>query len=784
MKKQPLKILDCTLRDGGYYNKWDFDSDLVETYLSAMDQASIDVIEIGFRSPPKNTFMGPFVYSLDNYLVSLPLPEKILIGVMINAQEYLNNSEDPVELINKLFQPKERSSLGLVRIAINFDQALEGEVLADRLKELGYQVGLNLMQAHGKQQHQYMETAKCIAEWKSVDVLYFADSFGNMNPSQITFICNAIMSEWKGSLGIHTHNNKGMALVNSLAALEAGVTWFDATIMGMGRGAGNVTTETLLMEFEHLEIHRGKSQLLIPCLEKFYDLKEKFQWGSNHLYYYAANHNIHPTFVQTLLSDPRFYTEQIFPTLESLAKQPSSSFSTSVLKKAIYGVDSNGKGGDGAWDATGWLENREVLLVGAGSSVNRYSKAILNFIKQHQPIVIFLNTNPYLPNDMASATVLAHESRANFDVDSYLQLNHPLIMPASNLQHIFGKKLDELTILDYGLKIEEGMFSIRPRGCYLHWPLAFAYALSVITQSKAKELYLVGFDGYAIDDIRQEEMNEVFSNYVNLEEQIPFKSLTPTNYRIPQGSVFEPVIDVKDFLLVIPARFRSSRFPGKPLADLCGKSLIRHVWDKCVQAVGAEEVVIATDDESIQSHCLSQGMQVVMTSSQCLTGTDRVCEVALKIKRDIYINVQGDEPLIDSKDILKILDTARSHRDTIINGMCPIEDEEDFYSPNVPKVITTPDRKLIYMSRSPVPTGKKHEFIGAMRQVCIYAFPRNAILEFGRHKEKTKIEEIEDIEILRFLEMGKDVRMVEVNGSPLAVDTPEDLERAKGIINV
>ena len=103
MKKKTLTILDCTLRDGGYYNNWDFDSDLVETYLNAMSQASIDVIEIGFRSPPKQSFMGPFVYSLDDYLETLPLPKKILIGVMINAKEYLNSPEDPVELINKLF---------------------------------------------------------------------------------------------------------------------------------------------------------------------------------------------------------------------------------------------------------------------------------------------------------------------------------------------------------------------------------------------------------------------------------------------------------------------------------------------------------------------------------------------------------------------------------------------------------------------------------------------------------------------------------------------------------
>ena len=124
MKNEKLKILDCTLRDGGYYNNWDFDNELVEIYLKSMRDASIDVVEIGFRSPPKNSFMGPYVYSLDEHLESLPLPKNILIGVMINANEYLSAPEGPVEMINKLFQPRDKSPVGLVRIAINFDSVL------------------------------------------------------------------------------------------------------------------------------------------------------------------------------------------------------------------------------------------------------------------------------------------------------------------------------------------------------------------------------------------------------------------------------------------------------------------------------------------------------------------------------------------------------------------------------------------------------------------------------------------------------------------------------------
>ena len=175
-------------------------------------------------------------------------------------------------------------------------------------------------------------------------------------------------------------------------------------------------------------------------------------------------------------------------------------------------------------------------------------------------------------------------------------------------------------------------------------------------------------------------------------------------------------------------------------------------------------------------------MQVVMTSPACLTGTDRICEVANQLDREIYLNVQGDEPLIEPEDILTVLESARRYRNTIINGMCPIKEEQDFRSPNVPKVVAAPDGRLLYMSRAPIPTGKNHEFREAMRQVCIYAFPRKAIMEFGRQRKKSPIEEIEDIEILRFLEMGYHINMVEVKGSVVAVDTEEDLARANKIL--
>ena len=240
---------------------------------------------------------------------------------------------------------------------------------------------------------------------------------------------------------------------------------------------------------------------------------------------------------------------------------------------------------------------------------------------------------------------------------------------------------------------------------------------------------------------------------------------------------------MNNYLVVIPARYQSSRFPGKPLADIHGKSMLRRVWDKCTQAVSPEKILVATDDERIKNHCREEGMKVEMTSSNCLTGTDRLYEVAQKRKVDIYINVQGDEPLISPIDIKTILQVAQKEPQMTFNAMCQINKEADFRNPNVPKVVTQKDGRLLYMSLAPVPTNKQLGFEKAMKQVCIYAYPRDVLIAFGSLKEKTPLESIEDLEILRLLEFGYTVKMIEVSGSSVAVDTQQDLDKVRSLIN-
>lgn len=235
-------------------------------------------------------------------------------------------------------------------------------------------------------------------------------------------------------------------------------------------------------------------------------------------------------------------------------------------------------------------------------------------------------------------------------------------------------------------------------------------------------------------------------------------------------------------VLIIPARYDSSRLPGKPLIKIAGETMIFRTWHQCTQAFPKEDIYIATDDDRIACHCREKGMNYLMTSSKCLTGTDRIVDACTQINADIYINVQGDEPIINPEDIKIMFDASRRYQGEVLNGVCRIENERHFYSSTIPKVVMRADGRLLYMSRAPIPTNKAGKFEKAWRQVCIYVFPKKALLDFGSMHCKAELEEIEDIEILRFLEMGYEVRMIPLSSSSVAVDTAEDVLEVEGLI--
>lgn len=529
-----MKLLDCTLRDGGYYNAWNFDPELVNEYLEAMDAAGVDMVELGLRSLKNSGFKGACAYTTDDYLRSLPIPARLTVGVMVNASE-LVGLESMSSALETLFPVSASDSpVDLVRIACHVHEVEEALDAVRWLKNKGYLVGFNLMQVAERSKEEVEALAKAASQY-DLDALYFADSMGSMNPDQCREIIGWLRSHWKGALGIHTHDNMGLALSNTLAALDEGVTWLDATVTGMGRGPGNARTEELVIEAAE---RRGESINLVPLMsiirEYFQPLKNKCGWGSNPYYFLSGKHGIHPTYIQEMLSDSRFDEEDILAAIDHLKVEGGKKFSFNALDatRHFFVGDS-----DGSWLPKSALDGRDVLIVGAGPGAKEHSDALISYIKEHKPFVVALNTQSTLPQELIDIRVASHPVRLLADCDQHAKLPQPLVTPVSMLPDDVKKALGDKELYDFGMQVKENTFECNQTRAVLPNSLVISYALAIAASGNAKNIYLAGFDGFGAGDRRTVEMQKVFNLFIEQTTLSPI-SITYTGYDIPVKSVY------------------------------------------------------------------------------------------------------------------------------------------------------------------------------------------------------------------------------------------------------
>lgn len=241
---------------------------------------------------------------------------------------------------------------------------------------------------------------------------------------------------------------------------------------------------------------------------------------------------------------------------------------------------------------------------------------------------------------------------------------------------------------------------------------------------------------------------------------------------------------------IIPARFDSSRFPGKPLVDIAGKSMIQRVYEQSIQSSSLSKVVIATDDQRISEHVKGFGAEVIITSNKHLSGTDRCGEVAIHYPEfEILVNIQGDEPLIDPRQI-DLLCSCFENADTSIATLVKkIKSAEELFNENTPKVVLNNKLEAIYFSRSPIPFQRglnNEQWLDAYpfyKHIGIYAF-RNSILSEITQLPVSSLEKAEALEQLRWIENGYKIKVAVTELESQAIDTPEDLQKILGLFRL
>jgi 3-deoxy-manno-octulosonate cytidylyltransferase (CMP-KDO synthetase) len=232
---------------------------------------------------------------------------------------------------------------------------------------------------------------------------------------------------------------------------------------------------------------------------------------------------------------------------------------------------------------------------------------------------------------------------------------------------------------------------------------------------------------------------------------------------------------------VIPSRWQSSRFPGKPLAQIAGKTMIERVYRQAVKADCFYEIIVATDDERIRAEVISFGGKVVMTDHDINSGTERVWSVLKKNDFDAVVNVQGDEPLISEKLILQTCSALNENIFNVVTAVRFSRSYEDFLSKNVVKVIFNKDDQALYFSRSPIPHCEKDRFDGFFQHIGIYGYTRDA-LETYLSGDIAPMEKLEKLEQLRFLHMGQKILVIHTEYESHGVDIPADIKKVEAIL--
>jgi len=241
---------------------------------------------------------------------------------------------------------------------------------------------------------------------------------------------------------------------------------------------------------------------------------------------------------------------------------------------------------------------------------------------------------------------------------------------------------------------------------------------------------------------------------------------------------------------IIPARYGSTRLPGKPLVSICGKPLIYRVWKQVSKAKTLERVLIATDDRRVKKTVEEFGGEAVLTSSDFASGSDRVAAVAKRLDCNIVVNIQGDEPLISPVAIDKLVKALKSDRNVLVATLVSsVQNESELKERNVVKVVFNQDNQALYFSRQPIPfwltNGKRNLDAQSLQSfythIGVYAFRKNFLLKFVSWKP-SRLEKLERLEQLRILENGYSIKVVKTNYRSQAVDTPKDVKRVEKIL--
>ena len=497
-----ITLLDCSLRDGGYYNNWDFEENFVALYRDKIKSLPIDYIEIGYRNLVQKEYRGKYFYC--------PLP------ILDQWAEFsdqlvlmLDEINTPIEEVEAMIQPC-IGKAKMFRIATKPNRISQGIALAKKIKNAGFEVGLNIMYlSEWDQYDDFFDQFKGIEN--HIDYLYMADSYGAVLPDYIVKTVKKLKSITSVKLGYHGHNNLEMGLINALKAIEHGVEIIDASITGMGRGAGNLKTELLLTYLAAEKLKEVNFEHLDALVNQFEALQATYQWGNNLAYMVSGANSIPQKEVMNLITR-RYYS------IDNAIKYLGFKSENEAAKNSYPKLNTK-------------KTKASILIIGGGPSTLKHLDAIKSFIHQNKGLTLLFSSARHIASftefkDTYTILVGAEGKRLKENIRKGSFNNHCILPPPP---HKITPYIPE-ELIGNCVELADTIFS--KENCDAH----LAVTLQAAIELGGKEVFLIGFDGYTATELNEREaffMQEnqlIFDHFIQHQENIQLKSLSPTAY--------------------------------------------------------------------------------------------------------------------------------------------------------------------------------------------------------------------------------------------------------------
>jgi 4-hydroxy 2-oxovalerate aldolase len=511
-----MKILDCTLRDGGYYTNWDFDRILVNEYIECFNHLPVDYLEIGYRSKKMEGYLGEFFYCPDYLVHSISKRTNKKLCIILNEKDI--RAADAEAVLGPII-----GHVAMVRLAIDPEHFLRAIELGKKVKEMGFELGFNIMYMSKWTSHPDLMNNLQLLDGLA-DFLYMVDSYGGVYPEDVKSIIQKIKSKTNIPLGFHGHNNLELALINSLVAMEHGVEMIDATVTGMGRGAGNLKMELFLTVLQAKGLVSFDYNFLSRITDGFSILQQKYEWGTNLPYMVSGANSLPQKQVMEWVTKRLYSFNSI---LRALSNQSKGLKDNQQLPLIEFSSRFGG-----------------ALIVGGGDSVKKQSQGILEFINRHPELAIIHSSSrnamvfKNIPNQQFFCLVGNEGHRLESVFGGDFEIYGQCVLPPYPRK--MGTYIPE-SMLKKSYELREVSFTDRLKDTHT------SLAIQTVIELGVENIYIVGYDGYYGANMGQKEQEFFAENDYLFDKAkatgLEMKSLTLTRYeKLIQGSLFAELI--------------------------------------------------------------------------------------------------------------------------------------------------------------------------------------------------------------------------------------------------